>query len=223
MFDSLTVFDGILALMVLIGLIVGCKVGFFKSVANPLKLVIAGCLTVCLASPIINAWTRPFFTKHMEGWIYDALLEKCPEVTGETASALMPGILRFFANLFKVDLGAVGEGATSEDLLHALSSALAAPIGNAVAVAVTYLGLFIILSLLLTLLIFILDSVVSNGPLEVVNRILGLILGFAISAVLACIVANIAGYIAEGEPGGFVYQFFKKLNPFDLLANITIT
>ena len=222
-FGSLTILDGILALIMLIGVILGLKLGFIGFVAKPVKLIAAGALTVCVSTPILDSWTRPFFTVKVHGWIYNYLLEKCPELTGENASSALPAVLRFIANLFKVDVSSLGADATSEELISALTEALATPLGNYLAIAVTYAALFFVFTLLLSILVSIIDSAVSSvGILAFFNKVLGFIIGVALAIVLSCIVANVIGHFHDGMPGGFVYNFFKNFNPFEILAKIPI-
>jgi hypothetical protein len=73
----------------------------------------------------------------------------------------------------------------------------------------------------LGILISLLDKCLNSGPLEVVNRILGFVLGIVVASVIACTVANIIGRFTAGVPGGFVYNFFKGINPFEVVVKIT--
>ena len=223
MFDSLTVLDGILALILLVGVIVGIKLGFIGFVAKPVKLVAAGALTVCVSGPILDAWTRPWITQKVNALIYDTLIEKCPELTGETATSALPAFLRFLANIFKVDVSTLGADATSEELIRAITTALSTPLGNHIAVTVTYFALFTIFTIILSILVHVIDAAVASaGPLAFINRLLGFIIGAALAIVVSCIIANVAGHFSEGVPGGFVYTFFKNFNPFEILARIQI-
>ena len=221
--ESLTILDGILALIMLIGIILGLKLGFIGFIAKPIKIIAAGALTVCVSAPILDNWVRPFMTDKVHGWIYSYLLEKCPELTGDTASSALPAFLKFVANIFKVDITALGADATSEELISALTGALAAPIGNYLAVAITYLVLFTVFMIVLSIFVKIIDSAVSStGILAFINKLLGFCIGTALAIVVACIVANLAGRFTENVPGGFVYTFFSNFNPFELLAKIPI-
>lgn len=223
-FASLTFVDAILALTVLIGALVGCKVGFFKIIAKPIKVIAAICITVCLAAPILDSWTRPFFVEKAYGWIYGALIEKVPDMTADNAAAAINPFLSLLAKLFGVDVGAAATGVESSDgVISAVSSAIAAPLGNLIAVIVTYAVLFVVLLILLSILVSVLDRCLTAGPFDVVNRILGFILGVAVATVIACAAANIIGRFTSGAPGGFVYNFFKGINPFEVVANITNT
>ena len=211
-FEALTILDGILALIIAVGLFLGYNRGFFETITKPLKIIAAGCLTFMLSNPIITAWTRPLFTEKAYEWIYTSIMEKLPE-TGVTEEAT-PLLIRILAALFGI--GNIEGGATIESF----SEALAAPVGNLIATVVTYLGVFLILFIILSVLIAIIGTVVDSGPLKVVDKALGLILGLAISVVLASVVANITNWVAPSFTGGFVYNFFKDFDPFSLILSV---
>jgi uncharacterized membrane protein required for colicin V production len=219
-FTSLTILDGVLAIIILVGVFLGYAKGFFSTITKPVKIIGAGCITYCLANPIIEAWTRPFFTEKAYGWINNALLEKAPELSIDTAGESLPFVLRIIASIFKIDVTAAGEAATSAEIISEISKSLSVPTGNLIAVAVTYAALFIAVLIVLSILIAIIGTVIDSGPLAVVDKILGLILGTAIAIVVCCIVANVTGSIAKDFTGGFVYDFFKNFDPFSLILSL---
>ena len=217
---TFTVLDGILAGIVLICLIIGYIKGFFAVVTVPIKIIGAGCLTFCIASPIIDGWTRPFFTEQAYGWINNTLIEKCPEITGASAKDSLPLVLKLTAGMFDIDVAAFGEDATTADLISEISTALSLPIGNVIATAVTYVALFILILIVLSILTAIIGGVIDSGPLMVVDRTLGVLLGGAISIVICCIVANVTVAISSDFAGGFVFEFFKNFDPFSLVLSV---
>ncbi len=219
-FASLTILDGILAVVVLIGVFLGYVKGFFATITKPVKIIGAGCITFCISNPIIETWTRPFFTEKANVWINDMLIEKCPEITADNASESLPFILRLVANMFKIDVSTLGANATTEDFIAEISAALSVPTGNLIATAVTYVVLFIILLILLSVIVAIIGTVIDSGPLAIVDKILGLVLGTAIAFVVCCLVANVVGNVAKDFGGGFIYDFFKNFDPFSLLLSI---
>jgi len=210
-----TIADGILALLVLIGAIVGLKRGFFNTVTKPLKIILAIALTVCFALPIIDAWTGPYFTNLIQAKIAEYITQNCPEITAINAAESLPSVLILCVRVFGIQL----ESISGEEIISQISSAIAMPTGRFVATAVTYLALFIIFRLVLWLLLLILGSVVSSGPLMVIDKILGLIFTVAISFVICCIIANIISFFANDFVGGFIYEFFKNLNPLSVILS----
>ncbi|MBQ3016940.1 MAG: CvpA family protein [Clostridia bacterium] len=216
----MTVLDIILLVIMLIGLLLGFKRGFFGSITKPLKLVASACLTIVISSPIINAWTRPFFVGKIDSWIYKSLVEACPDSTGEVSAEAVSSVLKFLAEIFKLDMSSVGSEATTEEVLSVISKEMATPVGNLIAVVVTYLVLFIVFMLVLSLLIKLLDAVFTTGILGKINKFLGLLLGAVISMVIACIVANIVGVFSQDAVSGAITQFFKNINPFAIVMKL---
>ena len=220
MFENLTLLDAILAIVIAVGFLLGYKRGFFGAITKPLKVIATVCLTILISSPIINYWTRPLFVGKVETWIFNSLVENCPEISAEGGFDTMPVILKIFASMMNVDVSAFGESATTEQILGAIAEQMALPIGNLIAVVVTYAALFIILILILSVLIALLDVVFTQGVLGRINKFLGLLLGGVIAAVIACVIANICYRISPTFAGGFVSQFFKNINPFAILMKI---
>jgi uncharacterized membrane protein required for colicin V production len=213
---NLTIADGVLALIVLIGVIIGLKQGFFKTVTKPLKTIIAIALTVCFALPVIDSWTGPYFTQLIEGEIFKYLTENCPEISAINAAESLPLILTLCVKIFGVQV----ENITTDAIITELSAQIAAPTGRFVAMVITYVAMFIVFKLILSLLLAILGGVVTAGPLSVIDKLLGFVFMVAVSFVVCCIVANIISYFATDFSGGFVYEFFKNLNPLALILSL---
>lgn len=219
-FSSLTWLDGALAIVVLAGVIIGLIKGFFSVISVPAKIVGSAAITFVAANPIIDAWTRPFFVSKSYTWINDLLIEKCPDITGADASEKMPLVLKLMASMFKIDVAALGEEATTADLIGKIAEQMSLPCGNLLATVVTYLAIFIVVFLVFSIVTAIIGGFVTSGPLAVVDKALGLILGAAVSILVCCIAANIISGVSEDIQGGFVYEFFKNFDPFSLVMSL---
>lgn len=213
----MTVLDFILPVLVVIGLLLGYKKGFFAMVTKHLKLVFALCLTILVAAPIINAWTRPLFTGKVETWVYSSLMENCPDITAQTATDSLPSILKLTAKMFDVDFTAAEEASGAEGVIAAISKEIAIPLGNLIAVVVTYVVLFIVSLILTKIILAILNKLVKKGLLGRVNKYLGLVFGGMIAAILSCIVSSIAFKISPEFADGMISTFFRNINPFAIL------
>lgn len=213
----MTVLDLLLPIIIVIGLLLGYKKGFFETVSKPLKLVFTICLTIITAAPIINVWTRPLFTGKVHGWIYSSLMERCPDITAETASDSLPTILKLTAELFKIDITTSAELSSAEAIIDAVSEKMALPIGNLIAVVVTYVVLFFVSLIFTKILLAILNKCVKKGFLGRVNQFLGLITGGMIATVLACIISSIAFKVSPEFASGQVSTFIRNINPFAIL------
>lgn len=213
----MTILDFILPILVVIGFLLGYKKGFFATVTKPLKLVFALCLTVLLAAPVINAWTRPFFAGKVEGWIYSSMLESCPDITAETASDSLPTMIKLMAGMFKVDFSGAEAESTADGVISAISKEMALPVGNLIAVIVTYVALFIVSIILTKILLAILNKLVKKGLLGRVNKWLGLLFGGMLAVIASCIISSIAYKISPDFAGGMISTFFRNINPFAIL------
>ena len=213
----MTILDLILPIMIVIGLLLGYKKGFFATVTKPLKLVFAICITVLVAAPIINAWTRPFFTGKVEAWIYSSLMENCPDITTETATESMPTLLKLMANLFNIDFSATEGISETETVISGISEKMALPIGNLIAVIVTYVLLFIVAKIFTRILLAVLNKFAKKGLLGRVNKFLGFLTGGMIATILACITSSIAYKISPEFASGAISTFIRNINPFAIL------
>ena len=216
----MTLLDGILIVVLLVGLLLGYKKGFFGTVTKPLKFIASVCITIVVAAPILNAWTRPLFVGKVETWIYDSLVESGANITAENATESMPVALRLLAQILNVDVSGIDASSGTEGLIKAISSAVAAPIGNFVAVVITYVLLFVSIMILLKILIALLDILFARGILGKINKILGLLLGGVFATVTACIIANVAFKVSPEIAGGPITEFFKNINPFAVIMKI---
>ncbi len=213
----MTVLDLLLPIIIVIGLLLGYKKGFFATVSKPLKLVFTICLTIVTAAPIINVWTRPLFTDKVHGWIYSSLMARCPDITHETASESLPTLLKLAAEMFKIDI-TTSENLTSADaIIDAISGKMALPVGNFIAVVVTYVILFFVSLLITKMLIAILDKCVKKGLLGRVNKVLGLLTGGMIATVLACVIASMVYKAYPDFANGPVSTFIRNINPLAIL------
>ena len=213
----MTVLDLILPIIIVIGLLLGYKKGFFATVTKPLKLVFALCLTILLAAPIINTWTRDFFTGKVEGYIFSSIMESCPDITAESASESLPSVLNFIVRLFDIEFTTTDQASSAEAVISAISKEMALPIGNLIAVIVTYVALFFVSMILTRIILAILNKLVKKGLLGRINKFLGLIFGGMLGIIVACIISSIAYKISPEFADGVISNFFREFNPFAIL------
>ena len=207
-----TVLDAILAVLFTACAAVGILKGFFAVVSKPVKFVAAIGITFVIASPIINAWTGPFFTNLFYDGIYEYLITSMGEVSSSDAISSLPVVLKIFAAIAGLEF-APGADVSSEQIFATLSDGIAGAIGGLVASVATYIGLYFIMSILLTVLLSVLNKVFSKGVLGVLNKVLGFILGGSLGVVMCCIIASIVHAVSPEFVGGFVYDFFINFNP----------
>lgn len=208
------VIDIVLCSIVILFCSLGALRGFFKSVPGIVRSAIALCLAICASSVIIENFTAPYFTSVVTLKIEEYILSSCPEITTETATAVLPTALLMISKIFGIMIPTDG-AATAEEFIHNVSVLLGDPVGTVIAMIVTYLALFIIFSILIKILLKICDNVFSYGILGWINRILGGITGLAIGCVISCSAANIlAQFFPQYTVGcGAPYYFFLNFNP----------
>ena len=222
--------DGIIILILIIGIILGVKRGFVATVAKPVRIVASIGVSFMLCKPLSVKFVQPWIQKPLtEKWTA-FLQEKCGEITAETASTELPGIMKLIAKLFGVDVNAAAEQATTT-IVEAIANALAEPLANLAGVVLSFVALFLVTSIVCWLLFKIIDLIFNIGPLEIVNRIFGLVFGAAFSVIVVWALATGFDYVLtlgflsnveflQGFTGGPVYQLVKQLNPIDLLFKL---
>jgi hypothetical protein len=208
------VIDIVLCSVVLLLFLLGVLRGFFKSVPGIVRSAIALCLAICTSSAIIESFTAPYFKSVVTLKIEEYIITSCPDITSETATAVLPTLLIMISNLFGITIPTDG-AATAEEFIHNISVLLGDPVGTVIAMIVTYLALFIVFSILIKILLKICDNAFSYGILGWINRILGGITGLAIGCVIACSAANVlAQFFPQYTVGcGAPYYFFLNFNP----------
>ena len=206
--------DIALCAVVIILFLLGLKRGFFKSIPKLLRYAVALCLAICLSSSIIDNLTGPYCCSLATLKIEEYIVASCPEITSETATAVLPTALLLLSSLFGITIP-VDSTASGEELIHEISLLLGGPVGTVAAMILTYAVLFVVFSLAIKILLKICDSVFSYGALGVINKILGGAMGLAVGCVISCTAANV---LAQFFPqyaalGGLPFHFFLNFNP----------
>lgn len=223
--------DGVLVVILIIGFIWGINAGFIKTVAKPVKFVLALIISLSfaswaaetfiqplLAAPIIEKLTV-FFTEH---------------ITAATNGTDLPTIINLAANLAGVDLGALDGAATQEEVVAEVVTAITQPVVSIITCVLGFIALFILSSIVLTILFAILEAIIDNGVVGVLNRVLGCILLTILAGGICWCLCAISDLIlglpvlaeqewVQGFQGGVIYNFFKSLSPIDLIINLILS
>jgi len=211
---TLGVIDGIFALIIFLGLVVGIVKGFYDLITKPIRFFAAICITFLLAGPIIDGWLGPYFMRVVSDGITEALIEKCPELTASNIESI-PFLFKTLAFFFRVDTSdAALNSVDGQTIPEALGAAIGAPVGNFIATAVAYLGLFVIIMLLLKIVMDLLGKLLTAGPMHAIDKTLGAVFGVAVSCLICCIIATIVNAVSKDFEGGILYDFLLSLNPF---------
>jgi uncharacterized membrane protein required for colicin V production len=209
------VIDVVLAAFVVIGLIIGLKRGFIRSVESPLRFVGALASAYLLANPVSVGIIEPIVGASLTNQLSEYLKSNCSNPDAE-----LPTIIKLAAQIVNVDL----EGKTIEQIIVDIAS----PTVHVVTVIIVFFILFFISKLLFKLLFKLLDMIFNSTLLVIPNKIVGCVMNALLGAVFAWIAVFVFNFIihldsmsevvwaAEFE-GGPIYNFFLNLSPLDLL------
>ena len=209
------VIDVVLVAFVTVGLIVGLKRGFIRSVESPLRFVGALASAYLLANPISVSIVEPIVGASLTNQLSEYLKANCSNPGAE-----LPTIIKLAAGIVNVNL----EGKTIEQIILDIS----APTVHVVTLIIVFIVLFFVSKLLLKLLFKLLDWMFNSTLLVIPNKIVGCVLNGLLGAVFAWISVFVFNFIihldsmsevvwaAEFE-GGPIYNFFLNLSPLDLL------
>ncbi|MBO5879332.1 MAG: hypothetical protein J6Q68_02110 [Clostridia bacterium] len=220
------VIDALIVVVVLVGIFLGIKLGFVKIIAKPIKFCLSVAISAWLCNPIAKNVLVPLIGAPVSNQIKSYLIQNYPNLTPETALEEIPTILKFAATLLDIDASAL----SPESIIESLVDTLALPLIYILSLIVTFVVLYFLSKLLLSVLFSLLNSVFDDGFLSLPNKILGCV--FNTFAALALIwIFTVAFEFVIHLPlfesyawvqefnGGFIYSFFKSLNPVDLLLS----
>ena len=220
--------DVIIAAILIVGIIVGIKRGFFLTATKLVKWFAAIAIAFALSGLVAGEFIEPIIEEPVTNQISDYLMDKCDVLTAENAKDELPTILKLAANMVDVDLDSLeGDG---EALITEIVDKLAGPVIHLFAVVVSFFLLYILSKIVLSILIVLLNSIFEHGILGVCNKILGLVFCGGIAFVVAWLFVLLFSYVinvpfvedmawARDFDGGFLYDFFKRMSPLDILLS----
>lgn len=221
------VVDAVLIALALLVIVVGTRRGLIRFFLKPVRFVGAllcawfwgGALGKAIISPLIQAPVTKSVSDFLSAHVND--------ITAENATEQLPTILRIAAGVFNISIPDVAAGA-SGSVTEAIADALTAPVVSVISAVLGMILLYIVCSIVFSLVLRLVNCVFSKGVFGVLNRTLGFIFGiFAamllvwglvalINVVIAVPAVQQAEWIKDFE-GGYVYRFFTKYSPIELL------
>ncbi len=222
------IFDAVLVLLMLIGIIVGAKRGFVGTVAKPVKLALSIWLSFSLSGFVAEKLIKPVISSPITSKLTSFLVDRYTGITAATSGEL-PLIVKVAAAMADVDPALIT--AEGEQYIVVLVNQITDPVVTLISLIISFIALYIVLRLVLSLLLWLLESMVDDGFVGVTNRIVGCIFTFILSVVVSwCAVAvadfvfhipavSDVAWVAEFN-GGFIYKFFKSISPIDLLLSV---
>lgn len=224
------IFDVILIAILAVGALVGYKVGFIKTVCKPFKGLLALVLAFFTASPIGNAIVKPLIQAPLVNQLSAFLTEKCGDLTVENAYEQLPTLIKMALGICGIDINGVIEGAEGGTIAENIVTAVSDPFVSIVSTIIAFIVLWFVFKLLMGLIISIVNGILDRGIIGLANRILGCVMMFvlaffacwAISAIFETVIhlpVFVESGWTENFSGGFIYRFFKMINPIELLLS----
>lgn len=224
------VLDLVLIAILLIGAFVGYKIGFIKTVCRPLRGLLALVLAFFTASPIGNAIVKPLISTPIVNQLSAFLNERCGELTVENAAERLPTLIKMAMGICGLDINEIVASAGGETVAESIVLAVSDAFVGIVATIIAFIVLLFVFKMLMGLLISIVNGILDRGIVGLVNKILGCVVTFifaffvcwAISAIFESVI-HLPVFVDSGWTdefnGGFIYKFFKLINPIELLLS----
>lgn len=232
------IFDGVLAIYLLIMGIVGAKKGFFKGLVGFIGVIVAVVGAYLLAGPVANFLEAQFgWNTSLQGWFEENFLaaggltdyvlkegDNFASIVGAIDIGIPPMILNFvFTNLVKIEGDFVG---------MTVAAVLAEKVSGVVMTALCGFVLFIVIAVILSLFSTVLSAIFNSLPLlGFVNGFLGFVLGLVKGVLFVCVVLFfmnmipvdfIHNAIENSYVVKYVYQFLQTLlEMFGLISTVT--
>lgn len=221
--------DIAIVLIMAIGVIIGIKMGFIKTVSKPVRFVLSLVIAFSFAAKLSVAIVEPLISAPITNQLSDFLSVKFADVSAETVDTL-PTLVKFAAGLCGVDIAEVATNAGEGSIINAIVTEITAPFTSIICTALAFIILFFVSKLVLTLVFAIINKIVDNGFVGIVNRIIGAVFMGALAFIVCWGAASIFELVInlpvfEGQAwvneftGGYVYKFLKSINPIDLLLS----
>ncbi len=221
--------DVVLIGIVIAGAIMGICRGFIKTIATPVKFFASVAIAFALCSVVATSIIQPVIQEPITNQMSEFLVEKCQGLTSENAFENLPTLIKFASTLVGIDVSTI-EGATTEEFIVSLVEKLAVPTIHLIAVVFSFIIVYFLARFVLWILIAIINSMFETGALGVLNKTLGCIFSTALAIIISWAVASVFTYVIsmpvfadvvwiQEFDGGWIYQFFKMLNPVDLLLS----
>ena len=221
--------DLLIAGILIAGAVIGIKRGLLLSLAKPLKWAGAIISAFSLCVPFAEFVVQPMIQAPITNQLSKILADRCGDITAATANEKLPLLLKLAAGAVGVDVTTL-EGQTSGEFIVQVVEKLAVPTIHLIAVIISFIVLNLIAKILLNLLFILINMLFKAGLLGFVNKTLGFVVNTAFAFLVAWGLTAVFAYFislpglvdlswAANFKGGFLYQFFKGINPIDLLLS----
>ena len=214
----------LLWVILVIGIALGIKSGFIRMAAKPTKLILSLVLAFSLCTSVANGIVAPIIEQPITNYIYEFLVENCPEINIDNVAQELPTILKMAAGMYGIDIEEIVAQNAGRDIIAEITATLAEPVISIFALIISFVLLYVISKLLITLALSLIDLIFSNGVFGALNKTLGGISGAIISFAVAWAVAVFIEFLyhingAGLDNPGVLYTFFNTYSPIELLLS----
>jgi hypothetical protein len=192
--------------------------------AKPVKLILSLVLAFSLCASVAEGIVTPIIEKPITNYIYDFLVENCPELNIENVAEELPTVLKMAAGMYGINVEEIVAQNAGRDIIAEITAVLAEPVISILAIIVSFVLLYFVAKLLITLALALIDLIFSNGIFGALNKILGgvsgAVISFAVAWALAIFIEFLYHINGSGlENPGFLYTFFNTYSPIELLLS----
>ena len=214
----------LLWVILLVGVALGIRSGFIRMAAKPVKLILSLVLAFSLCASVAEGIVTPIIEKPITNYIYDFLVENCPELNIENVAEELPTVLKMAAGMYGINVEEIVAQNAGRDIIAEITAVLAEPVISILAIIVSFVLLYFVAKLLITLALALIDLIFSNGIFGALNKILGgvsgAVISFAVAWALAIFIEFLYHINGSGlENPGFLYTFFNTYSPIELLLS----
>lgn len=218
------VIEILLWVAIALGAILGIKAGFISMASKPIKLVLAIVIAFSLCTSVAEGIIAPIIEQPITNYIYDFLVENCPELNIENVAEELPTVLKMAAGIYGINVEEIIAENAGRDIIAEITLTLASPVIHILSIIVSFVLLYIVSKLLVALLLSLVDLIFSNGVFGALNKTLGGISGTVISLAIAWGIAIFVEFLyhinGTGlEDPGILYSFFNTYSPIELLLS----
>ena len=212
-----------------VGIIMGVKMGFIKTVAKPIRFVLSVVIAFTFAANFSAAIVEPLISAPVTNQLTSFLSDRFSDVSAETVETL-PTLVKLAAGLCGIDIVEVASNTGEGSIIGAIVTEITAPFTSIICTVIAFIVLFFASKLVLTIAFAIVNKIIDNGIIGVANRIIGAVFMGALAFIVCWGAASIFELVIhlpvfEGQAwvdefsGGFIYKFLKTINPIDLLLS----
>ena len=214
----------ILWAMIIVGVALGVKAGFIRMAAKPIKLILSLVLAFALCASFATTVVTPIIEQPITNYIYEFLIENCPELNIDNVVEELPTVLKMAAGMYGIDVEEIVAQNAGRDIIAEITAVLAEPVISIFATIISFVVLYFVFKLVVTIALALVDLIFSNGVFGALNKVLGGVSGAIISFAAAWAVAVLVEFLfhinGNGmENAGILYIFFNTYSPIELLLS----